>query len=602
MARLHLEIFVLSALLASCCGASPDSINADLVNKNVQVTVDILTHLPKVTANIVLENTGKTSVRSFLYAVDPALKDKLTFIGAVSKSGDEDSRLVVKQTNVANHQGKVFFRVDLARPLESNKVVTVNVESTYSHALKAFPAEITQAEKQFVQFTGNSHFYSPYKTVSQGLVVNAASSSIENYSKNRPVSVSENTITYGPYSDVKEFSEKEMVVHFENNTPFLTVTHMTRLIEVSHWGNVAIEETVDIIHSGATLKGPFSRYDYQRHSDGVSAITSFKTVLPAAARDVYYRDEIGNISTSNLRELDDMVELELKPRFPLFGGWKTHYMVGYNVPSYQYIYNSGDDYVLKMRFVDHIYDDQVIDSLTIKVILPEGSSGLEFTAPFSVDRLPNERHYTYLDTIGRPVVVAHKTGLVEAHIQDFELKYSFSKYMLLQEPFLVVGAFYLLFVTVILYVRLDFSITKDEAKETRLRIAGLVENVQTIQDCRSALYQSYEDAINKFKASKDLTLFTANRKKIDGDYKQMTQQISGLASKLKAENSDSSDKVAELQKLDAKVKEQVGLEMQYAEKLVMGKMKKDQYVDTEASIKKVKEELYAKMETLLTTL
>ncbi len=67
-----------------------------------------------------------------------------------------------------------------------------------------------------------------------------------------------------------------------------------------------------------------------------------QTLLPAAARDIYYRDEIGNISTSHLREMDDSVELELRPRFPLFGGWKTHYYIGYNVPSYQYLYNSGE--------------------------------------------------------------------------------------------------------------------------------------------------------------------------------------------------------------------------------------------------------------------
>ena len=28
-------------------------------------------------------------------------------------------------------------------------------------------------------------------------------------------------------------------------------------------------------------------------------------------------------------------------RFPLFGGWKTHYVVGYNVPSYEYLYYKG---------------------------------------------------------------------------------------------------------------------------------------------------------------------------------------------------------------------------------------------------------------------
>jgi oligosaccharyltransferase complex subunit alpha (ribophorin I) len=51
---------------------------------------------------------------------------------------------------------------------------------------------------------------------------------------------------------------------------------MERLIEVSHWGNIAVEESVDIEHSGAKLKGPFSRYDYQRSQDGYSSVKSFK--------------------------------------------------------------------------------------------------------------------------------------------------------------------------------------------------------------------------------------------------------------------------------------------------------------------------------------
>lgn len=71
-------------------------------------------------------------------------------------------------------------------------------------------------------------------------------------------------------------------------------------------------------------------------------LLSLQTILPAAAQDVYYRDEIGNISTSHLLVLDDSVEMEIRPRFPLFGGWKTHYIIGYNLPSYEYLYNLGE--------------------------------------------------------------------------------------------------------------------------------------------------------------------------------------------------------------------------------------------------------------------
>lgn len=84
---------------------------------------------------------------------------------------------------------------------------------------------------------------------------------------------------------------------------------------------------------------------------------------------------------------------------------------------------------------------------------------------------------------------------------------------------------------------------QDEAKESRMRVAGLIETIQSTQDKRSALYQSYEDAVNKFKTSKDSSAFTQSRKKVDGDYKQLTQQVNTLLSQVKAEGSDSAEKV-----------------------------------------------------------
>jgi hypothetical protein len=46
---------------------------------------------------------------------------------------------------------------------------------------------------------------------------------------------------------------------------------------------------------------------------------------------------------------------------------------------------------------------------------------LEFVAPYTVDRKPNEVHYTYLDTVGRPVVVVQMKNAVENHIKDFQV-------------------------------------------------------------------------------------------------------------------------------------------------------------------------------------
>lgn len=85
---------------------------------------------------------------------------------------------------------------------------------------------------------------------------------------------------------------------------------------------------------GAKLSGGFSRFDYQtrKHGSGPS-FRSLKATLPAEVDNVYYRDQIGNISTSDMTWIGDKVELELRPRFPLFGGWKTQFYIGYSVPT-----------------------------------------------------------------------------------------------------------------------------------------------------------------------------------------------------------------------------------------------------------------------------
>lgn len=86
------------------------------------------------------------------------------------------------------------------------------------------------------------------------------------------------------------YTQEPIVVHYENQTPFLTVTSLERVIELSHWGNIAIEETIDIVHSGAILKGSFSRYDYQKDTrSNQPSVKSYKTILPASATEVYYR-------------------------------------------------------------------------------------------------------------------------------------------------------------------------------------------------------------------------------------------------------------------------------------------------------------------------
>jgi len=102
---------------------------------------------------------------------------------------------------------KTFYRVDLPSGLDAGKEITLDVETSYSHSMHAYPTHITQSERQYVRFIGNVYFYTPYHTQTLSTVVLCATSSIESYTKEKPVSTSEKTITYGPYEDVEPFKE-----------------------------------------------------------------------------------------------------------------------------------------------------------------------------------------------------------------------------------------------------------------------------------------------------------------------------------------------------------------------------------------------------------
>ena len=194
-----------------------------------------------------------------------------------------------------------------------------------------------------------------------------------------------------------------------------------------------------------------------------------------------------------------------------------------------------------MRLIDHVYDDQLLEQVTIKIVLPEHTRNIEFyPPPYNVQRLPNEKHYTYLDTVGRPVIVIKKRNMLFQHIQDFEIHYTFDKMMLLHEPMLIVIPLFGLFCLVMVLVRLNFSITHNESNEVRMRVQAMWDQIIENNLRRTNLYQKLDDALNAYKTTKDLKVYNEQRKKIDNELKSIQQDLTALQTKVKADNADSS--------------------------------------------------------------
>jgi oligosaccharyltransferase complex subunit alpha (ribophorin I) len=445
----------LSRALAAALGAlaALGVARGEVVNHSVKRSLDLTRHVVRETTEIRFSD-AEAAVDEYRVAFPAHLGERLAHLAA--KCGKTACEVVPVDGDDA-----ATYAVVLEESVPRGQEFSLKLTAYYSRALTPFPAEITQRDEQLVVFEGSHVLRSPYKTETQTTKVKLPSGRVESFSQVEPVARKAGVITYGPYADVAPLAapDRSLRVHYKNHSPFLTVSKLTREVEVSMWGRVSIEDVYDLEHSGAKLKGGFSRYDYQALHQKSASFYDLRALLPADAVNVYYRDQIGNVSTSRLRATPTHKELEFKPRFPLFGGWKTQFYFGYSVPTHSVLSRSGNAFKLEVDFSTPI-EGAAVDDLTLKVILPEGATNVQVSLPFAVDGISDATRQTYLDTpvFGRPVVIIDKKNVVAAHNVPFEVTFDFPQTFMLHEPLLLISGFMAFFLVCMLLFRLDISL------------------------------------------------------------------------------------------------------------------------------------------------
>ncbi|KAG6529817.1 hypothetical protein ZIOFF_012031 [Zingiber officinale] len=458
-----------------------------------------------------VENYGAPEVPEILIAFSPTESEHLAILKASTVEGKRKKKTYVPLSvspvsSPDAPNGAQLYSVTLRSPLQSGEMTTVETLYVLTHSLEPFPTEISQSEPQLVYYRDSATILSPYTIVEQTVYIKTPSSKVESYTKVEPTARSGSETRYGPYHDRLPYSFSPVIVHFENNNPFAVVEELVREIEISHWGNLQIRDHYRLKHAGARHKGVFSRtmaawgyfywvYDtYAKHPCRLdyqfrqSLSASFKTLLamlPPRVHSVYYRDDIGNISSSHLRINSQKSELEIEPRYPLFGGWKATFTIGYGLPLQDFLFESSDG----RRYLNFSFGcpliETVVDDLTVKVsllvlfcfgkfytlnsinvtsylsivILPEGSRNPTAAVPFPVNQ-HLETTYSYLDVVGRTTLVLQKRNVVPEHNYPFQVYYDFNPIFMLAEPLMLVSSVFLFFVAYIAYVHIDLSIRR----------------------------------------------------------------------------------------------------------------------------------------------
>ncbi|KAK6144803.1 hypothetical protein DH2020_021623 [Rehmannia glutinosa] len=354
-----------------------------------------------------------------LLAFPPAQFDHLSLVKAAVTVGKKRKKSYVplevnptEQPDAPN--GTKYYTISLLNPLLKGEITTLEILYILSHSLEPFPAEISQSESQLVYYHDSAIILSPYHIKQQATLVKTPTNKVESFTQVEPTFRSGTELKYGPYEDRNPYSYSPIIVHFENNNPFAVVEELEREIEVSHWGSVQVTERYKLAHAGAKHKGVFSRVEYQSRPTG-SGVSSFKHLLaelPPRVHSVYYRDDIGNISSSRLRINSRKSELLIEPRYPLFGGWKSTFVIGYGVPLQDFLFESAAG----ARYLNYSFGCPLADTV---VVLPEGSKDPSVEVPFAVEQSLQTK-YSYLDVIGRTVVVLEKNNVVPEHNVPFQ--------------------------------------------------------------------------------------------------------------------------------------------------------------------------------------
>jgi len=170
----------------------------------------------------------------------------------------------------------------------------------------------------------------------------------------------------------------------------------------------------------------------------------------------------------------------------------------------------------------------------LRVILPEGSSGVSVKAPFPVTVKTENFIFTYLDSkkFGRPVVLIEATNLANVHNQIIEITYYFNSLFLFWEPILLIGSYALLFLVIIACLRLDLSI--EEAKSSLLD-QNILFFYEDLTEKRDELHDKMNEQYTKYLKESDSKTYDTEKKSIMGQFgvykNKVTQKIDEIKPK-----------------------------------------------------------------------
>ncbi|KAL6777938.1 OST1A [Auxenochlorella protothecoides x Auxenochlorella symbiontica] len=401
---------LLLALLLGICAAAPASDVETLEITSADRKLRALGYRVQIRTSIAVVNTGKAPVSSFTYC-EPAShhRSSAAFEIASSSSGQRETPLKGALVVLPEAPHNVTcLRFQLNAPLPPKGTLDFEVVGVYVGTLEPWPRQAPADAPTLALYRDSAALVSPYPVRQQtfkmelGRIESVEAPGAEVTTKGQGAEVRAPGAT-------PPFRQLPFAAHFEVVGLFVKGRSARRRVDVSPVGASQFDEEYEVEHRGAALKGEWSRLDYISRTKkyGPGAVSGLHaTGLPANAANLYFRDGIGNISSSAVQRTDTGVRVLLQPRYPLFGGWTTDFKFGWSAEGVVAPGPAPGTLTLSITFGPSV-TEVAFDEAELKVILPPGATLLNVELPMEVERRLEVTH-DFLSLVGRTVVVLRR--------------------------------------------------------------------------------------------------------------------------------------------------------------------------------------------------
>ncbi|KAF2007676.1 Ribophorin I [Amniculicola lignicola CBS 123094] len=446
-------------------------------NANLVRTTNLDKSYPRETINVIIENVDSKPQSEYYLPFESSLISNVGGFEAKDKKAPELGNFKVEVVEFDTESTTGFYLIHLPSPLAPKAQRTISITYSLLKSLSPVPAQISQADKQYLQYTFSAYTPSAYVTANQKTKLKFPNVDVPDYTtlpselnaeKKTDPQRQGSTFTYGPYADIPAGASQPVTVRYESTKPVTHATLLERDIEISHWGgNLATEERYWLTNLGASLKTHFSRVEWQKSQYMNPPTTALKQInipLAPGVLSPYFVDDIGNVSTSRFRPGARESTLELKPRYPIFGAWNYNFKIGWDAPLSTYLRKiSGDSYILKVPFLEgpRMPEGVQYSRVNLRVILPEGATNVKFSTTVPLIDQSTTLHRTFMDTIGRTSLTLSAINLIDDfRDRDLIVTYDYPWTAGFRKPMVITLGMFALLAVVYVVGSVDTSIGK----------------------------------------------------------------------------------------------------------------------------------------------